>query len=119
MPDSEQSGKGANRLVIAHKLDSVGWGLFFLWIGVALLAHVGWGIGLLGVGIITLGGQVARKCLSLRLEAFSVVVGLLFLLGGVWELFSVQISLVPVLCIVVGVVLLVSALVGRPGDQSG
>lgn len=47
-----------------RKLDAVGWGLFFVWIGVALLLEVGWGIGLLGVGIITLGGQAGRRCLG-------------------------------------------------------
>jgi hypothetical protein len=99
-----------------HKLDAVGWGLFFIWIGIALFANVSWGIGLLGVGIITLGGQVARKYMDLKFETFWIVVGLLFVLGGVWELFSVRVSLVPLVCIGAGVALLVSALVGRPRD---
>jgi hypothetical protein len=34
------------------KLDAVGWGSFFIWIGVAMLFNVGWGAGLLGVGVI-------------------------------------------------------------------
>lgn len=36
-------------------LDAVGWGLFFIWIGIAILIDVGWGIGLIGVGVLILG----------------------------------------------------------------
>jgi hypothetical protein len=43
------------------KYDAIGWGLFFIWVGVAWITDVGWGIGLLGVAAITLGMQVARK----------------------------------------------------------
>jgi hypothetical protein len=43
-----------------RKLDAVGWGLFFIWIGIAILADVGWGVGLIGVGTIILGTLVAR-----------------------------------------------------------
>jgi len=48
---------------LARRLDSLGWGLFFIWIGVAFLANVGWGVGCIGVGLIILGGLVAREYL--------------------------------------------------------
>jgi hypothetical protein len=101
---------GANTLVVAHKLDAAAWGLFFVWVGVALIANIGWGPGLVGVGVITLGGQLARKYFSLAVERFWVVVGLLFILGGVWELLGLQFSLVPILLIVAGLALLLSAI---------
>jgi hypothetical protein len=103
--------------VLNKKLDAVGWGLFFVWVGIAFVADVGWGAGLLGVGIITLGGQVMRKYFALGVEVFWVMVGFFFLLGGVWELFNVRLDLMPILCIVAGVVLLVSLLVRKPGDS--
>jgi hypothetical protein len=96
--------------VTAHKLDAVAWGLFFLWIGIALLANLSWGIGLLGVGVLILGMQTARKYMALPLEIFWVVVGVLFVMGGVWELLSVRVSLIPVVCIVAGIALLISVL---------
>jgi hypothetical protein len=71
---------------LERKVDAAGWGVFFVWMGIALLADVGWGVGLLGVGIITLGGQLARRHFDVGLDGFWVVVGLLFLAGGVWEL---------------------------------
>ena len=116
MADSDDDQRVANRRALSKKLEAAGWGLFFIWIGIALLADVGWGVGLLGVGIITLGGQVSRRYLTLEVEGFGVVVGFLFLVGGVWELFHVQLALVPILCIVAGVALLASALRGGARD---
>jgi hypothetical protein len=98
---------------LAKKLDAAGWGLFFIWVGIAFLADFHIGVGLLGVGIITLGGQAARRFLDLKLEGFWVVVGLLFFVGGLWELFEAEVGLVPILLIVVGLALLVSAFWGR------
>lgn len=40
-------------------LDAVGWGLFFIWIGIAILLDVGWGIGLIGVGVLIIGLRAA------------------------------------------------------------
>ena len=100
----------------AHKLDVFAWSFFFIWVGIALLSNLGGGIGLLGVGIIILGKQVTRKYMALGLETFGVVCGVLFVLGGVWELLSVRISLVPVVCIAGGVALLLSALFGKATD---
>lgn len=97
----------------AHKLDVFAWSFFFLWIGIALLSNLNWGIGLLGVGIIILGKQVTRKYLAFGFETFGVVCGVLFVLGGIWELLSVRISLVPVVCIAAGAALLLSALFGK------
>lgn len=90
------------------RLDTAGWGLFFIWVGVALLMDLGWGVGLVGVAVITLGGQVARRYFGLRVETFWVVAGLLLLAGGVWDLAQIEVSLVPVLLIVAGAALLVS-----------
>ncbi len=90
--------------------------LFFIWMGIALLSNLGWGISLLGVGIIILGKQATRKYMVLELETFGVVCGVLFVLGGFWELLSVCISLVPVVCIAGGVALLLSAIFGKAAD---
>jgi hypothetical protein len=53
----------------------------------------------------------------LTLEVFWVLVGVLFVMGGVWELLSVRVGMIPIVCIVAGVLLLVSALRGRPRGQ--
>jgi hypothetical protein len=117
MEERNHGQKLTSKHVLHEKLDAAGWGLFFIWIGIALVAHVGWGAGLLGVGIIILGAQVTRKYFGLKLEGFWVASGFLVVLGGVWKLFNVPLDLMPILCIVAGVALLVSVLVGKPGDS--
>ena len=94
-------------------LDGVGWGLFFLWVGIALLFDVGWGIGLIGVGVITLAEQATRKYYKLGLEGFWIVFGLVLILGGVWELLQIQVDLVPILFIIAGIVVLISVMRGK------
>ena len=96
--------------LLARKLTGVGWGLFFIWIGIVFLADAPLGIGLLGVGIITLGMQVARKVFNLAFEGGWLIVGGLFVLGGLIQLFNIQVRLVPVLLIVAGVVVLITTL---------
>ncbi len=107
-----------NKNALHKKLDAVGWGLFFIWTGVAVLFDVGWGWGLLGVGIITLGVQVARRYFDLRLEGFWVVVGFIFVLAGVLELLDFQLGLLPILCIAAGIALVVSTWIGKPRHSS-
>jgi hypothetical protein len=96
-----------------RQLRAIGWGLFFLWIGLALLGGVGWGIGLLGVGVIIVGEQLARKYFHLRSDSFWAAIGVLFVVGGLWELFGIQVGLGPILCILVGIALLFSPLLAR------
>ncbi len=102
--------------IAPHRLDSVAWGMFFVWVGFALLANFGWGIGLLGTGIIVLGGQALRKYFALPLETFWLIIGLAFVFAGVWELLSLRVGLIPIVCIAAGIVLLLSALQTHPKD---
>lgn len=90
----------------ARQIDSVAWAVLFIWIGVALLAHVPWGWFLIGVGVLVLGAQAARRQASLKVEKFAIVIGLVFVVGGVWELLALQLPLVPILLILLGVYLL-------------
>lgn len=99
---------------VEHKLAAVGWGLFFLWVGAALLAGLDAGVGLLGVGAITLGVQGMRLSFGLAVEGFWLVVGLLFALGGVADLFQLDIPVLPVVLVAAGLLLLASALKKTP-----
>ena len=92
---------------------TIGWGLFFIWIGICYIAGFGFTVGLLGVGIIILGIQLARMFSNIKYEVFWVVVGILFVLGGIWNLLEIEFDLVPILLIIAGVLLLISALTGK------
>jgi hypothetical protein len=121
MATREQGQIVNNSSALAKKLDAVGWGFFFIWIGIAVLAHVGWGVGLVGVGVIAVAAQVARKYFGLPVERVGLVIGIVFVAWGVWELLSIELGrarmaggLLPTLCIVLGVAFVVSALLRRP-----
>lgn len=97
---------------LARKLDAASWGLFFIWIGIAVLASVGWGAALVGVGVITLGGQFARRYSGLSAERFWLIVGVLFFFAGLWKALgrtTIPGGLVPIVCILAGATLLFSA----------
>jgi hypothetical protein len=123
MNTSEQGRTMETGRVPVATIDKAGWGMSFIWIGVAFLADVGWGVGLLGVGIITLGAQAVRSYFALKLDRFGLVLGILFVAAGVLQLLDIQVGdtpipagLVPILFIVVGVAFLVSIWLRRPRD---
>lgn len=106
-----------NVAAMQARLSALGWGLFFVWVGVVMLLDFGSAIGALGVGIITLGVQVVRKLFGLALEGFWVAVGVVFAAGGIWALYEINLPLVPVLLVVAGVILLISALRSKTVDR--
>jgi len=113
MPEEKKNNdelKTDSKSSLNHKLAAVGWSLFFIWVGIALLLKVNSGVGLLGVGIITLGMQAARSYFNLKIERFWIVIGLLFVIGGLWDLFQPKLPLVPIMIIVAGIILFYSAL---------
>lgn len=67
---------------LGAKLDATGWGLFFLWVGVAIVAGLSWGVVLFGTGILSLGVQVARRLGGLAVAGWSVVFGTCLSLAG-------------------------------------
>jgi len=101
-------GRGSEK-----KLDVAGWGLFLVWVGMAIITDIGWGTGLTGVGFIILLGQAARSYLGVKTEKFPILLGVFFVLGGIWELTTIQLSLAPIVCVVAGLALLVSAVVRK------
>jgi len=110
---NNESGSGStplNKAVSAGTLSAVGWSLFLVWLGIVLLVEFSMGIVMLGVGGITLGMQMARKYFGMDFERTWITVGLIFTLGGVWEVLDLKLPLIPLVLIAAGIVLLVSAL---------
>ena len=93
---------------LTHKLSGVGWALFFIWIGLSFLANFGAAISLLGIGVIILGMQTLRKSKNLNFEGFWLVIGGLFLLGGLGRVLEVRIPIIPIVLILAGIVMLYS-----------
>lgn len=108
---SEVPNEDPSRAVV-----SATWGLLMTWTGAVLLLRWGWGIGLVGAGAILLCAQAVRKHLRLRVDGFGLVAGALFVVCGVGSLFEVAVDLFPVLCLVAGIAVLVSAWTARTHD---
>lgn len=105
----------------AKMFDTIGWGVVFIWIGLALLANVGWGVGLIGVGVIMIGTQVARAYFELKIDRFGMVFGVFFAMAGVWRVLDLQAdmvpfatSMVPILFVIAGVAIVVSTWMDGP-----
>ena len=98
---------------LADRLSSAGWALFFIWIGIAVLVHLSWAWSLIGVGAIILGEQAARWRLDMKVRPRSVVLGAIFLVGGLWQLFYFSFPLAPLLLIAVGATILWNGFFGK------
>lgn len=103
----------AQRSDLEKTLIELGWGLFFIWIGIAVLTGVGTGISLLGVGIIILSLQIVRALAKLRIDRFWLVVSLLLFTIGFSELFHWTLFLFPILMILGGSWLCLKGLIGE------
>lgn len=115
---SEARARRAARQAASKRITTVAWGVFFIWL--ALVLMFGWGTGevLLGVGVLSLAVQVYRKYQGLDSEGFWIVVAMVFLVVGLWEILGYQLPLMALLLLVVGVAFVVSALKGgRQGSR--
>jgi len=95
-----------------QRLDSIGWALLLMWIGVVVLANFGWGWGLLGASGIILGTQAALWRSAGKFDGFAVACGVVFLVNAAWILLGLTWPLAPVLLILLGASLLWKAAFG-------
>jgi hypothetical protein len=121
LSDTEFDQSTGPERAVAAKLDVVGGGVFFIWVGAALLAGASWAVFFLGTGAIMLGAQVARTYLALKVDHFAFVLGIIFVLAGglrildfAWEKAAIPVWLVPALFIAVGAAIVLSAWRRKP-----
>ena len=92
---------------LSRKLDAIGWGVFFIWIGITMLVKIfPAGVASLGVGAIILGEAIARFLLRVSVTAFWILLGLIFIAAGVGELWAIDLPLMPIAFIVAGALLI-------------
>jgi hypothetical protein len=113
MNNARQPGFGHRRSDLDRAIDTAGWGLFFIWAGLAVLANLGLSAGVLGVGVLMVGNQVARRYAELKVRWFAVILGLCLALGGLSRIYNLHQGrpllpewLVPGLFIAAGVAIL-------------
>ena len=111
--NSEDHLKASENEALSKKLDTIGFAVFLIWVGLASLLDFGWAWGQIGVAAIILGATAVRWRLNLKIEGFWVVVGLMFLIGGLWEMFNISWPLAPFLIIGCGLALLWGVFSGK------
>jgi hypothetical protein len=112
-----ESETASEKRELAGRIEAAGWGVFFVWVGLAWLADVGWGVGLIGAGLITLAAQAWRSRSAVKVDRFAATLGVLFVIVGVWNLFALRVDVVPLLFIAAGVGILASAWRNRDGHE--
>jgi hypothetical protein len=101
---------------LAQRLSAGARGLFFVWLGVAVLAQLGWGWTLLGIGVVILGEQVARWRLDLAIATGWAIGGAIFVVAGLWQLIHIAFPLAPLLLILLGAVIIWNGFFGKDGQ---
>ncbi len=112
-PRSDVSRESASRGVA-----QVVWGLLLIWIGAAMLLRWSWGTGLLGAGAILLAAQAYRRVSDLAVDGFGLVAGLVLAVCGAAIVLGVATQIVPLVCIALGVLVLVSTWTRRGGHHA-
>jgi hypothetical protein len=113
-----------NTQTINRYFESIAWGALFVWWGILeLVKGLPNGVGAIGIGLILLGLNVARALNRIPTSGFTTFLGLLALVWGGLELASVtiglpfEISVLPVLLIVIGMFTLVRELTGNMSQK--
>ena len=95
------------------RLEEVGWALFLIMIGSLWLLPQGripTDVWLVGAGLIMLGINFVRYFIGIKMSGFTVFLGVLALVAGLSEVFSLRLPFLAALFIILGVSLLMRAL---------
>lgn len=101
-----QSDEPSDRDERLRQIDSAAWTVFFMWVGVVMLTGLPWDWFLVGVGVLILGAQMLRRQWNLKIDTFGLVIGVIILAAGVWDLLSLPWPLMPLILIALGAYLL-------------
>ncbi len=103
MADTQASLVPSHETPDPHRqIDSAAWAVFFIWLGVVMLAGLAWDWFLVGVGILILGAQMVRQQRSLKIDRFGMAIGFIILAAGTWDLLALPLPLMPIILIVLG-----------------
>lgn len=109
MPLTDPMSEHIDREELNQRFQSVAWAIFLIMSGVLWLLP-SWllpdGLWMLGTGFVLLGLNVARALHDIETSGFTVTLGLLALIGGLGNLMSVSLPIVPALLIGAGALMI-------------
>ena len=96
---------------LAHRLDVLGWGIFFLMTGVLMLfPGLPEGIWLVGLGALLLGLAAVRVALGLAIEWFGVILGAGALIAGFGTVAGIYIPVFALFLVACGLAIIAGVL---------
>jgi hypothetical protein len=98
-----------DKAALNKRIETVAWGLFFVMLGCRLLVPdtaVPSGVWSICIGLILIGLNVARYFFQIKMSGFTIVLGILAIIGGILSLVGMEQVEGPILLIVVGAALL-------------
>jgi hypothetical protein len=121
--ESNETAKGQDngKKTLEHRLDTIGWALFLIMIGCLWLIpgeQVPEGTWLIGAGIIMIGINLARNFNGIRMNGFTVVVGLIAIGLGVAGVFNIDLPFFAILLIIIGVNIIIKLVADWRGQKS-
>lgn len=116
-----QRMEGSAASALGDRVDTVGWGLLFVVVGVvSLIPAMPDGAWLIGAGLVILLMSGARAWLGLPIRGAAVVVGIVALSAGAFMLVRLDEAIGPFVLVVVGLSVIVGSLVRarEPADDA-
>jgi hypothetical protein len=113
--------EGSAASALGDRVDTVGWGLLFVVVGVvSLIPAMPDGAWLIGAGLVILLMSGARAWLGLPIRGAAVVVGIVALSAGVFTVIRLDEAIGPFVLVVIGLSVIVGRIVrGRePADDA-
>ena len=98
-----------DKAALNKRIETIAWGLFFVMLGCRLLVPdtaVPSGVWSICIGLILIGLNVARYFFQIKMSGFTIVLGILAIIGGILALVGMEQIEGPILLIVVGAALL-------------
>lgn len=95
----------ARKETIGERMEDVGWALFLIMSGAVLLVPrlpAPWGVWLIGTGLILLGLNAARHVNNMRVNTFTVALGILAVVAGLGEFLAVDVPILALGLLLVG-----------------
>ena len=126
VPETSQAPVDPDKAALNKRLEAAAWGLFLIMLGGSFLVDptvVPRGVWTIGVGLIMLGLNLARYLSGIKMSGFTIVLGILAVVGGILGLVGLEQIEGPILLIVLGAYLLLKpwferrALLGSAGER--
>ncbi len=102
---TQTDDESERRVALERRFESIGWGVLLIAVGTIWLLPerlVPDGSWLIAAGLIMLGLNAARFFCGVTTSGFSLIVGILALIAGLGEFFSIGVPLIPIALIVIG-----------------